>query len=85
MREELEKVRDLAERKITAGQEPPWVWYQYMKLREAANAILAGLDDVTVSRQSGPRPAEHLQLVASNILQDNAPPRRPDEPVQLPT
>lgn len=85
MREELQQVRDLADLKIRSGQEPPWTWYQYMKLVEAADAILAGLNKATDSQQSAPRPGEYLQLVASNSLQDSAPRHQPDEPVQLPT
>jgi len=46
-REELQKVRDWATDKITAGQEPPWAWYQYMKLRETCDAILAGMASAT--------------------------------------
>ena len=42
-REELEKVRQWANDKIAAGQEPPWAWYQYMKLRETLDAILSGM------------------------------------------
>jgi hypothetical protein len=43
-RAELERVRDWAVAKITTGEEPPWAWYQYMKLREALDAILGGMD-----------------------------------------
>src|SRR5580704_4588576 len=34
MREELERIRDWAKTKIQGGSEPPWAWYQYMKLVE---------------------------------------------------
>jgi hypothetical protein len=27
-------LRDWASRKVEAGSEPPWAWYQYMKLIE---------------------------------------------------
>jgi hypothetical protein len=37
---ELERVRDWATAKIVHGSEPPWAWYQYMKLRESLEAIL---------------------------------------------
>ena len=47
MREELERIREWADAKIAAGQEPPWAWYQYMKLRETLDAILAGMAAVT--------------------------------------
>ena len=39
---ELAKMRRWADDKIAAGQEPPWAWYQYMKLRETLDAIIAG-------------------------------------------
>jgi hypothetical protein len=43
-RDELERCRDWAIAKVTMGNEPPWSWYQHMKLREALDAILAGMD-----------------------------------------
>ncbi len=46
MRDELENISRWAQSKIDAGTEPPWAWYQYMKLREATGAILAGMDAV---------------------------------------
>ena len=57
-REELEKVRQWADDKIAAGQEPPWAWYQYMKLRETLDAILSGMDVA--------KPQERLSVVADN-------------------
>lgn len=39
---ELKAVRDWAKEKIQDGSEPPWAWYQYMKLVETIDAILAG-------------------------------------------
>jgi hypothetical protein len=38
---ELERVRDWALQKLATGQEPPWAWYQYTKLRETLDAILS--------------------------------------------
>ena len=43
-RDELQRIRDWASRKIVTGAEPPWSWYQHMKLREALDAIIAGRD-----------------------------------------
>ena len=43
-RDELQRVRDWADQELTMGAEPPWRWHQYMKLREAADAILLGMD-----------------------------------------
>jgi hypothetical protein len=31
----------MAIEKLTTGNEPPWVWYQLMKLREASEALVA--------------------------------------------
>ena len=83
MRGELEKVLEWASEKLAAGQEPPWAWYQYMKLCETLEAILAGMDSTTTdhSPQSAQHPEKHLQLVDSSDPQDNAPRR----PVGLPT
>ena len=36
---ELQKMRDWADAKIAGGQEPPWAWYQYMKLRETLDRL----------------------------------------------
>ena len=44
MRQELEQIREWAIEQLAAGTEPPWSWYQYTKLREAAESILAGMD-----------------------------------------
>lgn len=40
--DELRKARDWANEKIATGSQPPWAWYQYMKLRETLDAILEG-------------------------------------------
>ena len=83
---EIERVRAWANDKLATGQEPPWAWYQYMKLRETLDAILAGQAVTTPedSPQSGQHPEKHLRLVADNDLPENAP-RRPGElPVQMP-
>lgn len=44
MRQELEQIREWTIEMLAAGTEPPWSWYQYMKLREASESILAGMD-----------------------------------------
>jgi hypothetical protein len=70
---ELSKVREWARGKLAAGQEPPWAWYQYMKLVEAVDAILAGRQATRESsQQSESRPATNLRLVAPTCQQDNA-------------
>jgi len=87
MREELQKVRDWAQAKITTGQEPPWAWFQYMKLVENCDAILAGMDaTTTASLWQSPAPqGEHLRLVGSTCPPDTAPRRHVGLPVQMPT
>jgi hypothetical protein len=38
----LVTVRDWAGEKVRSGKEPPWAWYQYMKLVEAVDLIHHG-------------------------------------------
>lgn len=88
IRADLERLREWADDKIGAGSEPPWAWYQYMKLRETLDAILCGMDAVSPTGnllQSVPRPGNGLQLVASNTRRDTARRRRVGTPIQLPT
>jgi hypothetical protein len=89
-REELQKVRDWADAKIATGEEPPWAWFQYMKLRENLDAILSGMDAtciVTVpedSPQEAQRPGSgHLRLVGT-CPPDSAQPAQSGAPVPLP-
>jgi hypothetical protein len=42
MRPTLIRVKEWAQSKIRAGAEPPWAWYQYMKLIEAAMPFSMG-------------------------------------------
>ena len=87
MKDQLTEVREWAKAKIVTGAEPPWAWYQYMKLVEVADAILKGMDS-TIPMESSPQSernqAKRLQLVDSTYPQDTAPRRPPDGPVQLP-
>lgn len=82
----LREVRQLAAEKLATGQEPPWAWYQYMKLREAVDAILAGR---AVIRQSGsPQSPEHPETLlppGGNIVPlDTVRRRLESEPPLLP-
>jgi hypothetical protein len=87
MREALEHVRSWATQKIQGGSEPPWAWYQYMKLIESVDAILSGMD-ATITLQdslgSERRSETHLRLVARTDLQDSAPRHPSESPVSLP-
>jgi len=71
---ELMRLRQWAREKIDAGSEPPWAWYQYMKLIESIEAILAGMSVTTTenSRQSEEHPGKRLRLVDSTSPRDDA-------------
>jgi len=83
---ELKRVRKWAQEKIKEGTEPPWAWYQYMKLIETADAILEGIRSTTTENS--------LRLVRSlgkplpegdsASPQDNSQPRRAELKVPLP-
>ena len=87
MRQELERVREWAIEKLTTGAEPPWSWYQHMKLREAIESILAGMDATqpTANLQgSVRRSGTSLRLVGAADPQDNAQRHQEIEPIPLP-
>jgi hypothetical protein len=89
MDEKLKDVREWAEQKIAQGSEPPWAWFQFMKLVETIRALEAGMA-ATVSQtenspQSEERPGVHLRLVASTERQGSTQPHPVGLPVQLPT
>lgn len=70
----LQDVRQWANTKIASGAEPPWSWYQYMKLIETIDAINAGMSSTSTtenSPQSVVRSGGALQLVDSKFQQDN--------------
>ena len=88
-REQLQQVRAWADEKIATGAEPPWAWYQYMKLRETLDAILSGME-ATTTQQTASSPESALRqdagprLVVSNSRRDNARPHQETVPVQTP-
>lgn len=84
-RDELQNTLDWAKEKLASGQEPPWAWYQYMKLRETLEAIMDGMDATTESlQQSEQHPGRHLRLVETIDQQDSVRRHPSDDPVQLP-
>lgn len=88
MREELERIREWADSKIQSGSEPPWAWYQYMKLVETVEALLQGMDaTVTMesSQQSELHSEKHLRLVDSTYSPNSVRPHHVGLPVRLPT
>lgn len=84
---QLQDVRQWAKDKIASGDEPPWAWYQYMKLIETTEAILSGMKcSITTenSQQSEQHQGAHLRLVDSTYPQDSAPHHPSGLPVQMP-
>lgn len=78
----LTHVREWARDKIDTGSEPPWAWYQYMKLIETVDAILYGSSVVSLKEdllQSGSHQGSSLRLVDDNDS-PNIAPHRPDPP-----
>lgn len=88
-RDELTQMRAWAEAKIATGAEPPWTWYQYMKLREALDALLGGMEVATPQTARSLRPEQRsgtgLRLAVTNGSPDAAQPHRQVVPTQLPT
>jgi hypothetical protein len=82
----LLRLKTWAEEKIQGGTEPPWAWYQYMKLLETTEAIIQSLDSTTTADSQRPagRPGSALRLVDSNAPQHGAQSRPPDASVRLP-
>ena len=85
MQAELQRVRDWAQEKAQNGEEPPWAWYQYMKLIETCDAILSGMAASTPEGSPGSEShqAKHLRLVAHNGSQETSQ-YRPDQPASGP-
>jgi len=83
---QLNDVRQWAKTKIDGGQEPPWSWYQYMKLIETIDTILESTAFATKEnlQQSDKHQDVRLQLVDSMYLQGNAQPHQADVTIQMP-
>ena len=87
-RSDLEHIRELAIARLATGREPPWVWYQLMKLREASEALIAGIDvtqPTEDSRGSLRHPGAHLRRAAEADPPDSAQHRQDMVPLRLPT
>lgn len=65
-KKDLARVLDWTKDHLQSGNEPPWAWYQYMKLQETLEAILKGFDtSITLedSLKSQGHQGSGLQLV----------------------
>lgn len=72
--EQLKEVRAWARAKIRAGQEPPWAWYQYMKLDETLTAIIEGMGVRSTPAPTGGSPAPDRPSETGQQSQDSATP-----------
>lgn len=86
MEQKLSEIRQWALEKIASGVEPPWAWFQYMKLVETVDAILSGNSYVTTENSlQCELPADvHLRLVDSTCPQESVLPHPVGLPVQMP-
>jgi len=75
----LQLLRTWAEKRVATGTEPPWAWYQYMKLIETVTAIQGGRAAVvqTASGALGiPEPAEPTDPKKGGVADIGTRPRR---------
>ena len=85
MEKTLTDMKEWAKAKIASGQEPPWAWYQYMKLIETIDAILESMGATKENlQQSGPHQDARLRLVDSTYPRDSAQHHPGIGPVPLP-
>lgn len=73
--QQLCDVRSWAKSMLATGAEPPWSWYQYMKLVETLDAILASRATTTTADSPQPEPplGKHLRLVGRDDPQESVP------------
>ncbi len=87
IKKELEGVLAWAKEKAHDESNPPWAWFQYMKLIEATETVLQSLGSTITTgslQQSVQRQGNVYQLKASTSPQDNAQSHQPEERPLLP-
>lgn len=88
-KDSLKEILAWAKDKAHIGNEPPWAWYQYMKLIDAVESILKGMDSTITPTQEDlpqldmPR-GSGLRLVDHNFQPNTAQPHQGIVEVQLP-
>jgi hypothetical protein len=86
--EKLTQAKHEVEARLAHQSEPPWSWFRLMKLREALEDVIGGLEDPMLrtesSLQSGERLERHHQPVVSIHQLDNAQYRPANLPQQPP-
>ncbi len=86
MQHKLNDIRDWAREKAQSGEEPPWAWYQYMKLIEALDSIIQGFSATTTenSQRSGARLGNTLRLVDATFEPGTFQPHQDDDGIEMP-
>jgi hypothetical protein len=86
-RSRLSEIKEWAVRKIQGGSEPPWAWYQYMKLIESIDAIVGGMESVVTtddSPQLESRSGKVIQLADAKCRRGTAQPHSAQPKLWLP-
>lgn len=72
----LSQVRKQVAERLASGEEPPWVWFRLMKLQEALDQVMNGLESpisqMASLPQSDQRQETRLRLVESTFRPDSA-------------
>jgi hypothetical protein len=86
IKSELCHVKSWAQGKIQEGSQPPWAWYQYMKLVESIDAILISMQATKTENlpQSAEREEKLLRLVGAKCRPNTAQRRHDKIPVRMP-
>jgi hypothetical protein len=78
----LRVLKNWAEQRIASGTEPPWAWYQYMKLIETVAAIQSGRAVVAPATvDSAARPRAESGVKADEVTRRRR--RREDPPLPM--
>jgi hypothetical protein len=54
IKDDLDRIRKWADDRLSTNQEPPWAWFQLMKLREVVDDTLEALNATTTTHSAGP-------------------------------
>lgn len=78
MEKELNKILSWAKDKIHSGNEPPWAWYQYMKLIETVETIQQSMASTNPIATVTTENSQQLAKQKGNVLRLKVPKRQKD-------
>lgn len=87
-KQKLETVLDWAHSKAQQGDNPPWALYEYMKLIDALQSIIKGMEATSPTGSLLPPAShrgEHLRLVDAKYQPNTSPRHQEFEDLQMPT